>query len=120
MSIDQTVFRGENFWPIVTVRDSSGSVVDLTSSTVSLVMRLKRGSDTVITRTKGVSGETSYPASGTDGRVQFLFSPAQTAAMTVGLYQIQLVYQDTASDPDTKQIIGEGSLSLVEAATAPI
>lgn len=118
--LDASVAQGEHWTPIATVRDSSGVVVDLTASGVSLVMRLRRGSDTVITRTMGVSGETTFPASGTDGRIQFLFSPTETLAMSVGSYHIDLVYGNTTPNPDNKVIAANGSLTIYAPVTAPI
>lgn len=120
VNLTATVAQGEHWKPIVTVTDSDGDVVDLSDVTLSLAMRLKRGVDTTVTRTMGVAGETSFPASGTDGRIQFLFSPSDTAAMTVGDYRIELVYGDTDPTPDDKVIIGRGVLVVHSTATGTI
>ena len=119
--IDASIAQGEHWTPIFTVRDSTGTVVDLTGAGVTLVLRAKRPEDTsVTTRTMGTANEYSYPASGTDGRIQFLFSPTETAAMSTGVYRLELVYGDTAPAPDNKVICARGSLVIYAPTTAPI
>ncbi len=120
VELNDKVAQGENWTPVVTVRDSTGTIVDLSDVTITLVLRLKRGSDTVVTRTMGASNETSFPASGTDGRIQFLFSPTETLALTAGRYVIELVYGDTDSTPDTKRICGRGTLVVYAPVTGTI
>jgi hypothetical protein len=118
--ITARVAQGEHWTPIFTFRDSTGAVIDLTDSSLSVVMRLKRASDTAITRTKGAAGETSYPASGTDGRLQFLFSPTDTAAMTAGDYRLEIVYGDTDPTPDNKVIAQTGTVTVYAPGTGTI
>ncbi len=115
-----SVAQGEHWTPIVTVRDSTGTVVDLSDASVSLVLRLKRGIDTAVTRTMGTSNESSFPASGTDGRVQFLFSPTETLAMTAGEYRMELVYGDTDPTPDNKVVVARGVLTIYPTVTGAI
>jgi hypothetical protein len=105
---------------VFTLTDENGAALDLTGGGVSVVFRLKLGSGAAVTRTKGVVGEYAYVTDGTDGGIQFLFSPTETAAMTAGTYAVELVWGDTAPNPDEKVVAAHGRLFLKAALTGTI
>ena len=117
----ESIARGESWKPIYQLQDSAAANLDLSSATVTVQLRIRSRAGTVTTRTKGVAGETSFPnGTGSDGKIQFLFEPAVTAALALGYYDLEIVYTDTGPTPDTKILHGRGSLEVQDPATGTI
>ena len=117
---DAVIAQGEHWKPIFTITDATGAVVDLTDSSLAVVLRIRLGTGAATTRTMGTVGEYAWVTDGTDGKVQFVFSPANTAALTAGTYSVELVYTDTDPNPDDKIIAAVGRLYIKAPLTGTI
>ena len=87
-----TIYIGEDRAPNVTVKDATGTAIDMTVSGRSLVLRLRR---------IGTTGSPELTLSPTwsnqaGGIGTFVFSPAVTAALSQGKYWLEVCYYATA------------------------
>lgn len=121
------VIRGQS-WVVSLTTEQNGSPVDLSPVPRSVRLRVGVSADglsAIFTRTKGVPGETYFPdlAGGVDGRVDFLFSSADTlnSLFVAGKwYDIEFVFTDTSTTPQTKTVWARGSVFVVGPNTGPI
>lgn len=112
---------GTSWTPGYLLTDSADAVLDLSSATVDVTLRIRpRGGSTVTTKKKSVAGETSYVTDGTDGKIRFLFTAAEIAALAAGFYDLEIVYEDTSPTPDVKILHGRGIIEVMPAKTGTL
>lgn len=88
----ETIFRGTKRAPAFALVDENGVAVDMTSGTRSLSMRIMKHGNTSPDLT--LSPTWTVQASGTG---TFPITTAQTAALALGKYHIEVVYADSST-----------------------
>lgn len=106
----ERIVRGTSFKPRFRIRTSTGTDVDLTDANVEawLTIRPHGGSSTVTKSTEN-AGEYSYVTDGTDGKVRFLFSSADTLALDSGAYTAELWMKDEGETPSDQILKARGT-----------
>lgn len=118
---DDVVVRGASWFPIYELLDSNGDALNLSSGTVDVTLRLRpKSAGGTPTEYSKSGGNTSYFTDGTDGKIRFLLSAANTAALLLGKYDLEIVYEDTATTPDTASLRGRGILNVEDPTTGTL
>src|SRR5687767_9310811 len=100
---EESIVRGESWQPSYKLQDAEGTALNLSLATVSVQLRLRNPvTGTSLTRTNGVSGEETLTNGGTDGLIQFFFSAVTTTTLPLGRFELELIFVDTAPNPDFK------------------
>ena len=96
-------------WVVSLALEDGGVAVDLSDGTISFVLEVGLpGVAPILTKTKGVSGEVSFPDGndGVDGRVDFLFDETDTAELTAGVFvKMALYFSDSGTSPPTVRML---------------
>lgn len=119
------LLRGESYTPAFQPQDADGAPLDLSAvATVTAQLRLKhRAAGTVELRTYGAGapgGEAELVTIGGTAYVRFLFTKVQTAALTLGLWDLEFTYQDAAAAPAFREVQGHGTLTVQDPATGTL
>jgi len=114
----ERIIQGTTFKPKFLVEDADGTAIDLTTSgyTTWLSIRKQGSTAAATTRSTATSAQREWVTDGTDGYVRFIFSVADTLAMAVGFYNVELFFSNTGTTPDDQLPKGRG-IWKVEAPT---
>lgn len=80
----RTLYAGACWDDLTFTLEYNAAPLDLSAAGVTVQLRFRRrGDDTIVTRTTGQAGETSWVSDGTDGGVTFLFDASATDRKSV-------------------------------------
>ena len=119
------LLRGESYTPAFQPQDSAGAPLDLaTVAFVTAQLRLKhRTAGTIVTRGYGAgatAGEAELVTDADGTWVRFLFTKAETAALALGLWDLEFTYQDAAAAPAFREVQGQGTLTIQDPVTGTL
>lgn len=118
----ETITRGCSFKPIFVVQNSSRVALDLTTGTYLTWLSIRPQGSTAAATTKSsdTGAEYDWVSDGTDGQIQFLFSVANTLALTEGEYDVEIFWYDTSTDPDDQIPKGRGVWTVEDPSTTTL
>ena len=92
----RNVYRGSRFRPRFTLKDADGNVVSLAVAGRRIVLRLTPVAESAptVTRDTAVVAEVTWDVQ-TSGTGRFVITRAQTLALTVGDYYVDVWYYDS-------------------------
>jgi hypothetical protein len=118
----EIITRGASFKPIFVVQNSSRVAIDLTTATYVTWLSIRpQGSTAAATEKSTADGdEYDWVTDGTDGQIQFLFSVADTLALTEGEYDVEIFWSDTSATPDDQVPKGRGIWTVEDPSTTTL
>ena len=118
----EIITRGASFKPIFVVQNSSRVAIDLTTGTYVTWLSIRPQGSTAAATTKSsaTGAEYDWVSDGTDGQIQFLFSVANTLALTEGEYDVEIFWSDTSPTPDDQVPKGRGIWTVEDPSTTTL
>lgn len=94
----EEVVQGDSWKPVYTLT-SGGVPFDLSGAGVEVTLSLfPVGGGTPITRKLSGSSQAAFVTDGKDGRIQFIFTPAESLAISAGWYRVVVEYEKAADN----------------------
>lgn len=98
------------------------TALNLSVATVDVTLRLRHRVTAAVTTRKKSVGATQYAhvTDGTDGGISFKFTAAESLALPLGEYDVEIVYEDSSASPATKTLHARGAITVRDPSTGTI
>jgi len=116
----RTIIKGTTVSWEGSFEDESGDPVDFSSGALTGQLRIRdRAGVDIATKDTNTGSDWTWTSQET-GAGYWTFTTAETAALDVGLYFMDMIYTDTSTTPATKLLVGSANLEVNAPEVGPI